>query len=61
MGFERVEELNEALELERGGEDSKMAQLMMQVHERGTISYGPERMVRVLMLVFRLDAESQIH
>ena len=58
-----AEELNEVLVLERGGEDSKMVQLMMQVHGRGTILYGPERMVRVLMLVFRfgVDAESRIH
>jgi hypothetical protein len=46
------------LVLERGGEDSKMVQLMMQVHERETISYGPERMVRVLMLVLRFGVEN---
>jgi hypothetical protein len=57
LGFEKVEERNEVLGSERGGEDSKMVQLMMQVHERETISYGPERMVRVLMLVFRFGVE----
>jgi hypothetical protein len=52
------EELNEVLGPERVGEDNKMVLLMMQVHERETISYGPERMVRVLMLVFRSGVES---
>jgi hypothetical protein len=53
-----AEELNEVLGSERGGEDSTMVQLTMQVHERETISYGPERMVRVSMLVFRFGVES---
>ena len=61
MGFEKVEEQSEELVPERVGEGSKMVQLMMQVHERETISYGPERMVRVLMLVLRFDIESRIH
>jgi hypothetical protein len=63
LGFERVEEQNEVLVLEpeRGGEDSKKVQLMMQVHERGKISYGPERMERDLMLVIRLELEFRIH
>ena len=47
------------LGLEREEEGSKMFQLMMQVHGRGKISYGPERMVRVLMLALRLDVESE--
>jgi hypothetical protein len=42
---------------ERVGEDNKMILLTMQVHERETISYGPERMVRVLMSVLRSDVE----
>jgi hypothetical protein len=50
--------LNEAPGPERGEEDNKMVQLMMQVHERETISYGPERMVRVLMLVLRFGVEN---
>ena len=57
MGFEKVEEPNEVLGPERVGEDNRMVQSTMQVHERETISYGPERMVRVLMLVFRFGVE----
>lgn len=60
MEFEKVEEQSEELVPERGGEGNKMVQLMMQVHERGKISYGPEQMVRVLMLVLRFDIEPQI-
>jgi hypothetical protein len=52
------EELNEVLGPERVGEDNKMVLLMMQVHERETISYGPERMVRVSMSVIRFGVES---
>jgi len=61
LGFEKVEEQSEELVPERVGEGSKMVQLMMRVHERETISYGPERMVRVSMLVLRFDIESRIH
>ena len=61
MGSERVEELNEVLELERAGEDNKMVQLKMQVHERGKISYGPERMVRGSASAFRLMSDFRIH
>ena len=58
MGFEKVEEQSGELVPERGGESNKMVQLMLQVHGRETISYGPERMVRVSMLVLRFDIES---
>ena len=61
LGFEKVEEQSEELVPERGGGDSKMVQLMMQVHERGKILYGPERMVRVSMLVLRFDIGSRNH
>jgi hypothetical protein len=49
------------LEPEKGGEDNKMVQLMMQVHESGKISYGPERMGRDLMSVFRFELDFRIH